>query len=236
MEKERSALGAANETMRKPSVVVVLVFSGLMLVGLAFGAYLDSRSEDDGDDGWDSAIAHLRPADVLGGETYNNDLVVGGNEEQFANDEEEAGEETNPSPTVGEDTPTCEEEVECDDPAGCLVGIVVYDPADSTVLDMAILVLLFERPWLEETVMAMCPSSPPRCNMFYFDGGETENGSDTPDVACFEGEGVAGDDWSEVVVYYPGDAWPLEAAIFLLLEEDPGVLAEVSGLCPCSLD
>jgi hypothetical protein len=113
----------------------------------------------------------------------------------------------------------CDEDEGCSDPNGCPVEILVYDPVDPTVLDAALLILLFERPWLEETFLAMCPADPlPRCNMCYF-----------------EGEGVAGDDWSGPVTYIPGDEGPLEEAIMLLLERNPGVLLEVPALCPCSL-
>lgn len=123
-------------------------------------------------------------------------------------------------------------EPECDDPFGCSIGVVIYDPVDSTVLKVATVALLLERPWLKETIKEMCPL-PPKCNVYYFDGGETGDGDDAPDAASFEGEGMAGDGWSEPVVYYPGDAWPLEAAIMLLLESNQGVISEIGGLCPC---
>ncbi len=127
-------------------------------------------------------------------------------------------------------------EPECDDPNRCSIGVVIYDPVDSEVLKVAIVALLLERPWVKETLEEMCPSSPPQCNVYYFNGGETNGGSDSPDFALFEGEGVAGDGWNEPVIYYPGDVWPLEAAVMLLLESSPGAVSEIGGLCPCSLD
>jgi len=147
MSNPRNGLEIANEQWYRIVRICLVCFSSIVIVLLMVGMYVDYQKGNQtvvGDDGY-------------------NDLALGGNEEQFANDDDDGD---------------GEEQIAQEEPDDGTRGVVVYDPEDLSVLNVVLVHLTDTEPVFYDILEAFCPPEIRRsCIEAVMSGGAGDWGS-----------------------------------------------------------